>query len=85
MRNKAYRYHQNRTHNNRPASHHLRRGGRFFKTNYKKSWLPYSKNIEWNTHDTKQMENLKQQIDEQNGESYHGLDGKKLPKYRTYE
>lgn len=82
MRNKAYRYHQNKTHNDRYTRH---KGNRQFMTNNKGIWNRYSKNITWNRHDSKQMEDLKQQIEEHNEEATHKIDGKKLPKYRTYE
>lgn len=82
MRDKSYRYYQNKSHNDRPIRH---KGGRQYRTNNKASWDRYSKSIEWSHSDSKQMEDLKQQIEEHNKEATHKIDGKKLPKYRTYE
>ena len=85
MRNKAYRYYQNKKHgyDRYPHNKH-RRGGRWRKTNYKKSWDRYSKNIVWSNHDLRQMVDIRDQIKEENGDKTisRNIDGygKRIPR-----
>lgn len=60
--------------------------GRLNKTNHKKEWSRYSKNIVWGLRDSRSMADLKSQLEENNnGESSKShssnATGKRLPKY----
>ena len=63
MRDKAYRYHQNKTHNDQYPKDKHHRDGRQYMTNNRTSWGRYNKPITWSHSDSKQMEDLKQQIE----------------------
>lgn len=83
MRNKAYRYYQNKKHNDRTASNGSHCGSTYHRT-VKRINRPHqpSEGINWKTQDLKSIDELKSQIEESNGkEKYHKPIGRNFPKY----
>lgn len=82
MRDKAYRYHQNKTHNDRTAC----RGHcslRWRKTT-KRIKRPHAttEGLNWKTADKRSIENLQQQIEENNGMSHKNVNNsRQFPNY----
>ena len=84
MRDRAYRYYQNKRHNDRTASDKSRRCHHPYKKTVKRISRPNSieNGIEWKPQDKRSITGLKSQIDEHNGlEKAHRPSARRFPTY----
>lgn len=83
MRDKAYRYHQNKTHNDRTASDKRRRCHHTYKKTVKRIKRPNGKTegIVWKAQDIKNIEKLQSQIEESNNDRIRKPVARQFPKY----
>ena len=80
MRDRAYRYHQNKTHNDHNDQHC---GSPYFKTRKKNrpgGGYTYT-NIEWTKRDERQISKFETDIAENNGTKYHKKHARQISRY----